>query len=154
MCGCRFATSMLSKPVAPPTSHKVLNRLKSNFSEKASKLSRDKPGHPAKELLQPGRVGVELFEHSLVAVLNLILRLTGAQGFRQIVPEFEETCVQHLQDTTDVTRAVAVEIQCSERRVEIARRRSITFPFEELLATSASKKSLMARGWRPISLAS
>ena len=43
MCAWRFATSMHRSPVAPPTSHSVLNGLKSNFCAKASKLMRESP---------------------------------------------------------------------------------------------------------------
>ena len=42
-CGWRLATSMQSRPVAPPTSQSVLNGEKSNFSANASKLMRDRP---------------------------------------------------------------------------------------------------------------
>src|SRR5262249_46386322 len=52
-CGCFFATSMESRPVAPPTSQSVLNGEKSNLSANASKLMRE-PGHRTQKLLQFG----------------------------------------------------------------------------------------------------
>src|SRR5687767_6487184 len=73
--------------------------------------------HAAEELFQPGRIRIQFLEHGLAAVLYLVLRLPRPERFRQIVPEFEESSVQHLQDPANVPRAVAIEIQSRQLRV-------------------------------------
>jgi hypothetical protein len=65
-------------------------------------------------------------------VLDLVLRFPRPERLRQIVPEFEQPPVQHLQDATDIARAVAIEIQRRELRVRIVRRISIAFAIQEL----------------------
>ena len=64
-CGWRLATSMQSRPVAPPTSQSVLNCEKSNFSREGLEVDARQAGHRAHELLEPRRVAVELLEHRL-----------------------------------------------------------------------------------------
>ena len=44
-------------------------------------------------------------------MLGFILRLAGAKGFRQVIPELEEPRVQHFQYSADVTRALLIEIK-------------------------------------------
>ena len=65
-------------------------------------------------------------------MLDLVLRLTGAQSFGEIVPEFEEPPVQHLQDPADVARIVAVKIQRRQWGIRVARGRSVPVAFQEL----------------------
>jgi hypothetical protein len=64
-------------------------------------------------------------------VLYLVLWFPRPERFRQIVPEFEETPVQHLQNPADIARAVAIEIERRQRRIGITCLRSIAFPIEE-----------------------
>ena len=52
-------------------------------------------GHRAHELFEPRQLGVELLEHSLLAVLDFVLRLAGAQGLGQVVPKLEQPRVEH-----------------------------------------------------------
>src|SRR6266436_5470996 len=47
-------------------------------------------GHRAHELFESRQLCVKLLEHSLLAVLDFVLRPSGAQGLRQVVPELEE----------------------------------------------------------------
>src|SRR6476620_269260 len=86
-CECFFATSMLSRPVAPPTSQSVWNFEKSNLSANASKLIR-----------------IKFFKHAFLAMLDLVLRSARPQRVREIVPEFEQPRVEHDQNAPDVTR--------------------------------------------------
>ena len=54
-------------------------------------------GHRAHELFELRQLGIELLEHSFLAVLGFILRLAGAERFGQVVPELEEPRVEHLR---------------------------------------------------------
>ena len=64
-------------------------------------------------------------------MLDLVLRLAGAQRFGQIVPELEEPRVEHHQDAADVARAVAVEVERALRGVEVLRVGPVAFAIEE-----------------------
>src|SRR6185295_19270986 len=75
---------------------------------------------------------VELLEHALAPVLDLVLRLARAQRFGQVMPEPEEPRVEHLEDAADITRARLVEVQRSGGSVEVLRRRTIALAIEEL----------------------
>ena len=102
-------------------------------------------GHRAHELLQPGQVRVELLEHALLAVLDLVLRLAGAQRLGQIVPELEEPRVEHDQDAADVTRAGFVEEQRAFRRVEILRLRRRRLRGREISSPRARRRNRRCR---------
>jgi hypothetical protein len=52
--------------------------------------------HRFHELLQPRRVAVELVEHRLAGVLDLVLRLAGPQRLGEIAPESIKPRVAHL----------------------------------------------------------
>src|SRR5262249_28893818 len=78
-------------------------------------------GHRAQELLEARLLGVELLEHALAAVLDLVLRLAGAQRGGEVVPEAEQARVEHLEDGADVARARAVEKEAPRGRVAVAR---------------------------------
>ena len=71
-------------PVAPPTSHNVLNFEKSNYAINASKLIREKASHRAQELISFGNSSLQLLEKPLLTVLGLVLQLARAQHIRQI----------------------------------------------------------------------
>src|SRR5438477_11457527 len=68
-------------------------------------------GHAVEELFEFRRLGIQLFEDAFSAVLGFVLRLPGAKRFRQVMPELEQPCVQHLGDSADVARALAVEVE-------------------------------------------
>src|SRR5262249_29209287 len=72
------------------------------------------------------------FEHPFGAMLGFVLRFAGTQGFRQIVPEFEESCIEHFENAADVPRAVAVQIQLPRRSVKVLGVASETLTVEEL----------------------
>ena len=65
----------------------------------------------AEELFESRQLRVELFEHAFLPVFDLVLRLARAQGFGQVVPEFEQACIEHLEDAADIARAVAIQIE-------------------------------------------
>ena len=56
-----------------------VNVEKSNFSAERVEVGARDAGHRAHELLEPRQVGVELLEHRLLAVLDLVLRLAGLE---------------------------------------------------------------------------
>ena len=89
-------------------------------------------GHAVEELFELRRLGIELFEDSFFAVLGFVLRLPGAERFRQVMPELEQPRVQHLGDSADVARAFAVKVESGRGRVEIFRAGSVALAFEEL----------------------
>src|SRR5439155_16308432 len=74
---------------------------------------------------------IQLIEYVFAAVLGFVLWFPCAQRFRQIIPVLQTREVQHLGDPTNVTLAVAVEIQSSGGRVEIFRVGAVAFTFEE-----------------------
>src|SRR5438874_9353630 len=67
--------------------------------------------HAVEELFEFRRLGIQLFEDAFSAVLGFVLRLPGAKRFRQVMPELEQPCVQHLGDSADVARALAVKVE-------------------------------------------
>ena len=73
-------------------------------------VAEKQPGHGVQELFELRRVGVELFENTLLAVLDLVLRPTGAERFGQVVPELEKPGVEHFEDAAHVLRTVPIEI--------------------------------------------
>src|SRR6185503_3319738 len=105
---------------------------KIEFAGERFEVDARKAGHSAQELLQPWEFGVEFFEHPFLAMLDFVLRFAGAQGFGQIVPEFEEPGIEHHQDASDITRAVAIEIKHASGRLEIARVWPKPIAFEQL----------------------
>jgi len=87
--------------------------------------------HRAHELLEPRQLGVELLEHALLSVLDLVLRLAGAQRRGQVVPEAEQARVEHLQHAADVARAVPVQEEQPGRGVVVLRLRAVALALEE-----------------------
>ena len=77
-------------------------------------------GHRLEEPFQPLRVRIERPE-KVFACLGLVLRLSGAQPFRQRAPEAIETGVGHFQDAADIGGFVAVQKQRRFRGIGIAR---------------------------------
>ena len=77
-------------------------------------------GHRAHELLEASGVAVELLEHRLAGVLDLVLRATGLERLRQISPEAVEAGIRHLENPADVGRAVLVEEDGGVRGVAVA----------------------------------
>src|SRR5262245_62822938 len=82
---------------------------KSNFSATASKVGERDAGHRVHELLKPLGVTVKLFEHSFAAVLHLVLRLARLESFGQVTPESVKSCIRHVEETANISAAVAVE---------------------------------------------
>jgi hypothetical protein len=82
-------------------------------------------------------------------MLDLVLRLARPQRFRQIVPEFEEPPVQHLQDAADISRAVAVEIERGQFRIRITRPHAIPFPIQKFHRHQSIKEIADAPGMHP-----
>ena len=66
--------------------------------------------HSVEEAFELFRFGVQFIEYVFASVLGFVLRFPGAQRFRQIIPVLEQPRIEHLGDSADVTRAVAVEI--------------------------------------------
>ena len=88
-------------------------------------------GHPVEEALELFRVGIQFIEYVFAAVLGFVLRFPGAQRFGQIIPVLEQPRIEHLGDSADVARAVAVEIQSGGGRIEIFRVGAVAVTFEE-----------------------
>ena len=65
--------------------------------------------HRVHELLESRRIAVELLEHRLPGVLDLVLGLAGLQRFGEIAPEAIEPRIGHLEDAADVGRAALVQ---------------------------------------------
>ena len=87
--------------------------------------------HRVHELLEPRRVAVQLVEHRLAGVLDLVLRLPGPQRLGEIAPESIQPGVQHLEDPADVRRALLVEERRGLRRVAIAAVGAVAVALEE-----------------------
>ena len=88
-------------------------------------------GHRRHELLEPRRIGIELVEHRLAALLDLVLRLAGAERRGEIGPEGIEAAVRHFEQAADVARAGAIEIESGGGRVHVARARAVAAPGEQ-----------------------
>ena len=78
-CGYFLAHSMLSRPVAPPTSRRVLDAEKSNFLANASKLILESPAIAPHELFEPGQFFVKLLEYRLLPMFGFVLAFPWAK---------------------------------------------------------------------------
>src|SRR5581483_1648504 len=87
--------------------------------------------HRLEERAEPGGIGVELLEHRLAAVLELVLRLAGLERGLEIAPEAIEPRVHHVGDAADVGRARLVEEGRGVERIAIARGRTVAVALEE-----------------------
>ena len=96
------------------------------------KIDARETGHGAHELFQAREFFVELFEHSLHAVLGFVLRLAGTESFGKIVPELEETLVQHDEDAADISGAGAVEVERAGGGIGVFGIRAVADAVEEL----------------------
>ena len=115
-------------------------RRKVEFFGKSFKVDPRKTCHPAEELLELLRIRVEFFEYGFVAVFGFVLRLTGAKGFRQIVPEPEQARVQHFQNSADIPRTAFIQVKSSSDRIEILGMRSVTLALEEFHSDQGVKE--------------
>ena len=131
-CGCFFAHFNAKQAGRAADVAERLEFREIKFVRERLEVDAREAGHRAHELFQPGQVRVEFLEHSLLAVLDFVLRFAGAQRFGKIVPEFEEPRVEHDQNAADVTRAGFVEEQRAFGRVEILRLRAVAFAAEKL----------------------
>jgi len=75
------------------------------------------------------------------------LRPARAQRLGQVVPELEEPGVEHHQDAPDVTRAGFVEEQRALGVLKYSAGAPSPSRPRNFIATSASKKSAIPRGW-------
>ena len=69
-----------------------------------------------------------------------------AQRFGQIVPILEQPCIEHLRDSADVARAVAVEEQSGGGRIEIFGVSAVALTFEEFHCHERIEKIRHAAG--------
>src|SRR5205807_9571748 len=67
--------------------------------------------HGVEELLQPRRDRVQLLEYALSPACGFVLRLAGAKRFPQIVPAFERARVQPFQNSANLARPLASQVQ-------------------------------------------
>ena len=88
-------------------------------------------GHRVQELLQPRRLGVELLEHPVAAVLGLVLWLPGAKRLGKILPEAEQAGVQHLEDAAHVAGAGPVQVEDTGSCVAVRRAGAVAVAIEE-----------------------
>src|SRR5690348_7028300 len=102
------------------------------FFCKCLKVDPRKTGHRADKLLEFRQVFVKLLEYPFLAVLDLVLRFSGAQGLGQVMPELKQAVIQHDQDAAYIPGALTVEIESCSRTVGIARRISVTFALQKL----------------------
>ena len=79
------------------------------------------PAHRVHELLEALGLAVELGEHRRPGVLDLVLRLTGAQPFGEIAPEAIQPGVGHFEEPAHELGAVPIEEQRRLGRVAVAR---------------------------------
>lgn len=105
-----------------------------------------KASHSAQELFESGKFFLEFLKHALLAVFDFVLRLAGAESFRQIVPELEEAGVEHDENAADVTRAVAVEIESAGGSVLVGGRRSVALALQKLHGDQSVEKIKSASG--------
>jgi len=97
-------------------------------------------GHRTHELFQSGHVRVEFLEHAFLPVFDLVLRPAGSQGLGQIVPKFEQPCVEHDQKPADVPWAGFVQEHGTFGRVEIFCLGSVAVSVEKLHRHKRVKK--------------
>src|SRR6266404_3128532 len=119
---------------------KRLKRTEVELAREGLEIDSRKAGHRAHELLEPGQFGVKLLEHSLLAVLDFILRFSSAERLGQIVPVLEQTSVEHLQNAADIARAVPVQIKGALGRVRVFGFGTVPLPVQKLQRDKRVKK--------------
>jgi hypothetical protein len=102
------------------------------------------------ELFELGRVGIQLVKNAFFVMLGLVLRLSSATSFRQVMPVFEEPRVQHLQNSADVAGSLAIEVKSSGGVLAYFAPALSPARSKNFIATSESRKSAMPRGCRAI----
>src|ERR1700737_197859 len=85
---------------------------KVEFLGERREIAHGDAAHRVHELLQSRWVCIELAEHGLACLLDLVLRLSGFQRGREIGPEPIQACVRHLEYPTDVLGALLDQEQC------------------------------------------
>src|SRR5262245_44216748 len=96
-----------------------------------AEVARRDAAHGVHELLEALRVAVQLLEHPRAPMLDLVLRLPGAERLGEVPPEAVETRIRHLEEAADVAGAFAVEEERGLGRVPVAGRRSVAVTLEE-----------------------
>ena len=97
---------------------------------KRSERAQGDPGHRIHELLEPVWVAVELLEHRLARVLDLVLGLASLQSLGEIPPESKQPRVGHLENPADVGRARLVEKDGGRLRIAVERITPFTLAIE------------------------
>ena len=115
---------------APDVAHRLVLREVELLGQRVEVSQRDAL-HRGHELLEPRRVAVELVEHRLAGVLDLVLRLARLQRLGQIAPERIQPCIGHLQDSADVGRAPLVQEHRGLGSVAIAATASVAVALQE-----------------------
>ncbi len=131
MCGWACATRIDRRPFRPAHVAECFVAAEIKLGREGLKIPRRNPRHGFHELGQPFRPAVQLFEHRGFAVFGFVLRLTCAEGFRQIAPERIQSVVGHLQEATCVLRAPFVEEERRLRRVAITPGGTVAVSLEE-----------------------
>src|SRR5437762_1933009 len=85
---------------------------KVEFIGERGEIAQGDATHRVHELLQARRVCIELAEHRLACLLDLVLRLSGLQRWREIGPEPIQTRVCHFEYPTDVLGALFDQKLC------------------------------------------
>src|SRR5437868_7132486 len=83
---------------------------KVEFLGERREIAHGDAAHRVHELLEARRVCVELSEHGLAGLLDLVLRLSGFQCWREIGPEAIQPCICHLKYPTDILWALPHEV--------------------------------------------
>ena len=151
-CGCRLRDLDAEQPGRAADVAQRLERREVELLGERLEVDAREAGHRAHELLEPRQLGVELLEHALLAVLDLVLRLarcaapragrartgTGARSASR-------GCRRRSAGWSGRGRARRRRCCSTSRRGRRPRDRG------SFIATSASKKSQMPRGCRPSS---
>jgi hypothetical protein len=75
--------------------------------------------HRVHKLFQPRRICIERAEHGLACLLDLVLRLSGFQGRREIAPEPIQACVRHFEYAADVVGTLLDKEPGGRRRIAV-----------------------------------
>jgi hypothetical protein len=72
------------------------------------KVGGGEAAHRVHELLEPGGIAVERFEHRLLTVFEFVLRLSRFQSNIQIAPEPKQACTRHFEHAADVAGLILI----------------------------------------------
>ena len=86
-------------------------------------------------------------------MLGLVLRLSSAKSFRQVMLVFEEPRVQHLQNSADVAGALAIEVKSNGGVLAYFRACAVSRALQKLHRPKRIEKIRDAAGMQSESLA-